>query len=250
MAFVSLVCFTPALPKAPCALLQDLRKVLLLAFRRIPRFFTPTFGRIPHSNFLLLSQSYDKLRYSPSRTGTRLEPQTDEELVASLRLGDIEAFEELYHRYKRQIFTFCLQLTCDRFLAEDATHDAFMKMYQNIGSLSDASLFHSWLYAIARNRVYDLLKRGRSNGKLDDESIWSEETPLDLTEANDTSAVLSACIDALKPEYKEVLLLREYEQRTYAEIAAITGDTESSVKSRLFKARRALAEKLKPYFKA
>jgi RNA polymerase sigma-70 factor (ECF subfamily) len=177
-----------------------------------------------------------------------LEAQTDEELVASLRLGDIEAFEQLYHRYKRQILTFCLQLTGDWFLAEDATHDAFLKMYHNITSLSDGFLFHSWLYAIARNQVYDLLKRGRSNGKLDDESIWSGETPLDLAEANDTSAILSACIEALKPEYKEVLLLREYEQRSYAEIATITGDTESSVKSRLFKARRALAEKLRPYF--
>lgn len=178
-----------------------------------------------------------------------MEPQTDEDLVRSLRLGDIDAFEELYHRYKRHIFSFCLKLTGDRFLAEDATHDTFVKMFQNIGSLSDASVFHSWLYAIARNQVYDLLKRGRSNGKLDDESIWSEETPLDLTESNDTSAIVSNCIDALKPEYREVLLLREYEQRSYAEIAAITGDTASSVKSRLFKARRALAKKLKPYFK-
>jgi RNA polymerase sigma-70 factor (ECF subfamily) len=178
-----------------------------------------------------------------------LDRQTDEELVQSLRLGDIDAFEELYHRYKRHIFTFCLKLTGDRFLAEDATHDAFIKMFQKVASLSDTSLFHSWLYAIARNQVYDLLKRGRSDGKLDDESIWSEETPLDATEANDTSAIVSNCIDALKPEYREVLLLREYEQRSYAEIAVITGDTESSVKSRLFKARRALAEKLKPYFK-
>jgi len=173
----------------------------------------------------------------------------DEDLVQGLQLGDIDAFEELYHRYKRHIFTFCLKLTGDRFLAEDATHDAFVKMFQNIGSLSDSSLFHSWLYAIARNQVYDLLKRGRSNGKLDDESIWSEETPLDLAESNDTSAIVSACMAALKPEYREMLLLREYEQRSYAEIAAITGDTASSVKSRLFKARRALAEKLKPYFK-
>jgi RNA polymerase sigma-70 factor (ECF subfamily) len=56
-------------------------------------------------------------------------------------------------------------------------------------------------------------------------------------------------MNALKPEYKEVLMLREFEQHSYDEIAIITGNTESSVKSRLFKARKALAEKLKPYFK-
>jgi RNA polymerase sigma-70 factor (ECF subfamily) len=53
----------------------------------------------------------------------------------------------------------------------------------------------------------------------------------------------------LKPEYREILTLREFEQLTYAEIANITGDSESSVKSRLFKARRALADKLEPYFR-
>lgn len=79
--------------------------------------------------------------------------------------------------------------------------------------------------------------------------MWSEETPLTLMEHSDVAAIISDCINALKPEYKEVLLLREYDQRSYDEIAMITENTESSVKSRLFKARKALAEKLKPFFK-
>ncbi len=159
-----------------------------------------------------------------------------------------DAFEELYHRYKRLMYTFCLKLTGNRDLAEDATHDCFMKMYENIGTLNDPSVFRSWLYTIARNQVYKNLKKERSNGKLEEDTAWSDDTPLGLAESKDTSAIVSQCIGALKTEYKEVLILREYEQRSYAEIAAITGDTESSVKSRLFKARKALAEKLGPYF--
>lgn len=177
-----------------------------------------------------------------------MESQSDEQLVESLRRGDVDAFEELYHRYKRHIFTFCLKLTGDRSLAEDATHDAFLKMYQNAGTLVDTSVFRSWLFTVARNEVFKMLRKHHRNGTVDAESVWTEETPLTFAQTNDTKAIVAGCIDALKPEYKEVLLLREYEQRSYEEIAVITGNSKSSVKSRLFKARKALAEKLKPYF--
>jgi RNA polymerase sigma-70 factor (ECF subfamily) len=177
-----------------------------------------------------------------------LELQTDEQLVQSLRGGDTDAFEELYHRYKRHIFTFCLKLTGDRPLAEDATHDTFLKMYHNVGALADTSVFRSWLLTIARNEVFKMLRKHRRNGTVDAESVWTDETPLTFAQTNDTKAVVRACVNSLKMEYREVLLLREYEQHTYAEIAAITGSTESSVKSRLFKARKAVAEKLMPYF--
>ena len=177
-----------------------------------------------------------------------MEFQSDEQLVERLRRGDTGAFEELYDRYKRHIFTFCLKLTGDRFLAEDATHDAFLKMYHNAETLADTSVFRSWLFTIARNEVFKMLRKHHRNGTVDPDSVWTTETPLTVTQTNDTKAIVAGCMDALKPEYKEILLLREYEQRSYEEIAAITGDSESSVKSRLFKARKALAEKLRPYF--
>ncbi len=177
-----------------------------------------------------------------------MESHTDEQLIEDLRQGDAAAFEELYHRFKRVIYLFCLKLTGERFSAEDATHDTFLKMRQNIESLSDPSRLKSWMYAIARNQVYKNLKKERRNGSVDASSVWSSDTPHSLAEADNTASIVNQCIDALKPEYKEVLLLREYEHYSYAEIADITGDTESSVKSRLFKARKALAERLDPYF--
>lgn len=65
---------------------------------------------------------------------------------------------------------------------------------------------------------------------------------------SETVEIVRGMIALLKPDYREVLILREYEQLSYSEIAEVTGDTESSVKSRLFKARKTLLKKLKPYF--
>ena len=178
-----------------------------------------------------------------------MELQSDEQLVTELRNGSMDAFEKLYDRYKRHIYSFCLKLTGDRPLAEDATHDTFLKMVLNIGALEDPNLLRSWLFSIARNGVFKQLHKQQRNGSFDEHDAWNEETPLKLTEDDDISSIISFCIHALKPEYKEVLLLREYEQRSYDEIAMITGNSESSVKSRLFKARKALAEKLKVFFK-
>jgi len=228
---ISPLCFYPRnLPKGPHALPLDLRKVPL-----------------QRATFCFFAGLMTNCRPDP-REKNRLNGLTDEELVNQLRLGRTEAFDALYHRYKRAIYTFCLKLTGDRFLAEDATHDTFVRMLQNVASLDDASLFRTWLYAIARNRIYTVLRRERTDGQLDEESVWDEETPSSLLETKEEAAIVARCIEALKPEYKEVLLLREYEQLSYAEIAAITGDTESSVKSRLFHARRGLARRLRQYF--
>lgn len=178
-----------------------------------------------------------------------MEFQSDEQLVELLRRGDTEAFEELYHRYKRHIFTFCVKMTGDRSLAEDAAHDTFLKMFHGAKTLTDPKSFRSWLFTIARNEVFHILRRDRRNGSVEPDSVWTEGTPLTLTQEHEMKAIVKQCIDSLKVEYREVLLLREFEGQAYDEIAAITGNTESSVKSRLFKARKALAEKLKPYFK-
>jgi RNA polymerase sigma-70 factor (ECF subfamily) len=138
----------------------------------------------------------------PPRENNHLDGLTDEQLVESLRLGRTEAFDALYHRYKRAIYTFCLKLTGDRSLAEDATHDAFIKMYQNIATLTDPGLFRTWLYAIARNQIYTILRRQRVNGQLEEESVWNEETPSSLLESKEEAAIISRCIEVLKPEYQ------------------------------------------------
>jgi RNA polymerase sigma-70 factor (ECF subfamily) len=123
-----------------------------------------------------------------------------------------------------------------------------MKMFSNIGLLQKTESFLPWLFRIARNEVMMHIRKNRRNGVQNDEEVWDKQTPYDLTVAAETTEIVQRLLQNLKSEYREVLLLREYEQLTYMQIAEITGDTESSVKSRLFKARKALTKKLKEYY--
>lgn len=105
------------------------------------------------------------------------------------------------------------------------------------------------MFQIARNEALMKLRRNKesSNGGMDD--VWDDNTPLTVLEHNDIIGIVERSVNNLKVEYREVLLLREYDQLSYAEIADITGATTSAVKSRIFKARKALAETLGPWFK-
>jgi len=174
--------------------------------------------------------------------------QTETELIRLLCQGDRQAFAELYERHKSAIYRYCLRMLTDSNAAEDATHDTFIKMFQNISSLQNTDSFLPWLFHIARNEVFMVLRRNKRNGTQTDETLWDEITPHVIAVSTETTELVQRTIQNLKKEYREVLVLREYEQLSYQQIAEITGDTENSVKSRLFKARQAITKKLKTYY--
>jgi len=177
------------------------------------------------------------------------ELRPDAQLVESVRLGDTQAFAELYERYKRGVYEYCFRLLRDRDNAADATQNAFLKMFKGISELKSTAGFKVWMFTIARNEVFQHLRRSRSNGLPDEDDFWETESPQEAYLQQEQTELVQRALGELKPEYREVLLLLEYEQLSYAEIAAVTGATLSSVESRIFKARKALAKKLKPYFK-
>ena len=173
----------------------------------------------------------------------------DNILVQRLKLGESEAWGELYARYRRRVFRFALKLTQDRDLAEDVVQETFLKMQSGIHSLEESRSLASWLFTIARNTIYSHLRRTRRNGQQEDaDEVSTVEDTFDRLVSDETSEIVQRHIARLKTEYREVLLLREYEDLSYAEISLVTGDPEDTVKWRLFKARRALAKKLKPMF--
>lgn len=177
---------------------------------------------------------------------------TDEELALRLKQGDTSAMTLIYERYKLGLFSFCRRLLSDREAAEDAVQETIVKMIAARTTLSNPSSLKSWLYAIARNEAYSILRRRnhiRELNEEDEDVLAAESEPLQIEVAERTK-LLELAVQLLLPQYKEVLLLREYEMLGYEEIASVTGTTVSSVKSRLFKARRALLEQLKPYRKA
>lgn len=176
----------------------------------------------------------------------------DKELLDQIRSGNERAFTVLYNKHRRRLLAYCFRLLQDRPAAEDAMQVAFQKAYESLSSLDKPELFFYWLYSIARNEVYAVIRRKRKNGTIssidDGKDIWDEETPYELVLKTELAEFVQRHLNRLKVEYREVLVLRQYDKLSYAEIAAITGDTISSVESRLFKARKALAKKLAPYF--
>lgn len=177
----------------------------------------------------------------------------DVDLLSKIRAGDKRSFTALYEKYSRRLFGYCYRLIQDRHAAEDIVQMTFSKAFESLNGLDKPELFYYWLFSIARNEVYGFIRQKRSNGvvhSLDDEvDVWDTESPHTQMVQKETSELVRDVLNQLKAEYREVLILRQYDKLSYAEIAAITGDTISSVESRLFKARKALAKKLGPYFK-
>lgn len=175
----------------------------------------------------------------------------DKPLVLAFQAGDEYAFVSLYNRYKNGIYAFCLKMLLDQDLAQEVLQETFVRAFENRHRLAQAQSFRSWLYTIARNQCLNQLRRSErlvpfATGKAE-LRIPDQETPFAQLEKSERIALVNRFLNLLKPEYREVLVLREYQNLTYAEIAAITRNTESSVKSRLFKARRKMAVFLAPW---
>jgi RNA polymerase sigma-70 factor, ECF subfamily len=175
-------------------------------------------------------------------------PTSDLELIQGLQRGSNEAFAKVYEQYAEGVYAYCAKILADRQRAKDVVQETFLKIRQSTGQIQQGESFKSWIFRIARNECLMEIRKHRRNGQLDVNSVWQEETPHDRYVDLERAEIVDGLLESLKHEYREVLVLRAYEDLSYAEIAAVTGDTESSVKSRIFKARKAMSEKLKEYY--
>ncbi|MFH0991134.1 MAG: RNA polymerase sigma factor [bacterium] len=156
---------------------------------------------------------------------------------------------DLCKRYWHRIFGYCYRLLQDRFHAEDATQNTFLKMLQALDTLRHANTFQCWLFTIARNEALCYLRKRNNSEPSEEDSIWTSTTSFDEEYFRaETSEIVQKYLSLLKPEYREVLILREYEQLSYAQIAVITQISEANVKARIHRARIELGKKLKPYY--
>ena len=173
----------------------------------------------------------------------------DNELLQRYRNGESAAFGELFQKYRTCLFGYCFTLLHDRSAADDAVQTVFLKAMESIRSLDKGDLFYYWLFSIARNEIFSSLRRKRTRQTVElDDDVWETETPAKILEQKETTAIVQNALHCLKVEYREVLVLRQFEHLSYSEIASITGDSISSVESRLFKARKALTKLLAPAF--
>lgn len=175
----------------------------------------------------------------------------DKALIEAFQAGDDFAFVSLYNRYKGPIFTYCLKMLLDRDLAQDVMQETFLRIYENRDRLLNTNSFRAWTFTIARNQCLNQFRLSNKHVQLDD--AYAATLPQALAqsqeatlEKSEQAALVNHFLGQLKPEYREVIVLREYQNMTYDEIAAVTRSTLSSVKSRLFKARRKLAAFMEP----
>ena len=164
--------------------------------------------------------------------------------------GDQDAFAELVYTYQDSVYNLCYRMLYERTEAEDAAQEAFLRAYLNLQRYDPSRSFKTWLLTIASNHCIDRLRRRRLQWlSIDDPlpnlSLSSDEPePEDATILSEQSKALQDLLNEVNPEYRAAVVLRYWYDYSYTEIADILDTTESAIKSRLFRARQILGEKL------
>lgn len=179
------------------------------------------------------------------------DPATLEWVEAALQ-GDQDAFAQIVFAYQDAVYNLCYRMLGERGEAEDAAQEAFLRAYLNLARYDPVRSFKTWVLSIASNYCIDRLRRRRLQWmSLDDEptadslALSSDDPePEPATLTKERSAAIQALLDELSPDYRAAVVLRYWYDYSYAEIAEMMDTTESAVKSRLFRARQALADKL------
>jgi RNA polymerase sigma-70 factor, ECF subfamily len=172
---------------------------------------------------------------------------TDTELVVLATLGSIDAYDQLIQRYRSAVILVAEPIVGCRALAEDVAQEVFLKAFRALPQLSEPGRFSGWLRMIARNQARRTAEPRwkRPTEPLDalDQLVLRESTMLDpamdLAARFEQEALFQA-LDKLPEDYREVLFLVAYEDWSIAQIAAFLSLNESTVRGRLFRARRAL----------
>ncbi|GMK42196.1 RNA polymerase sigma factor RpoE [Paenibacillus sp. CCS19] len=182
---------------------------------------------------------------------------TDTQLIREIKDGNVQMYAELMRRYQRKILAFIYHMLKSaklELMAEDLCSETFYKAYRSLHSFRelDAS-FSTWLYTIARNTVLSELRKQKAGSVPLEESNVIPLAPPDAVPElrllqNERMSMVREAINNLPEKQRSALILREYEQLDYQEIASILGQTVSSVKSLLFRARASVKTQLEPYF--
>lgn len=177
----------------------------------------------------------------------------DAQVVAQALAGSEDAYRELVERYERPVWSLVVRMVHDEAVAEELAQDAFVKAFRALDSYDPGRKFSSWLFKIAHNTTLDHLRRKNLDTvplETDQEDDWDlkerlEDTATRSPEAEasrgDLAEALEDAVGSLRPEYREVVVLRFGEGLAYQEIVEITGLPLGTVKTYLHRARKELA---------
>jgi RNA polymerase sigma-70 factor (ECF subfamily) len=183
---------------------------------------------------------------------------SDQSLVRCAQSGDAQAFNRLVLKYRSRIVELAMRYTRNRADAEDATQETFIKAYRGLRHFRCDSAFYTWLYRIASNCARNLLKvRRRDSFKnaIDFSDyqhavrhptrLWDLETPEELALTADVRGMASAALESLSEEHRTAIVLREIDGLSYQQIAAAMSTPVGTVRSRVFRARDLIDQKLR-----
>jgi len=174
------------------------------------------------------------------------------EWVEAALAEDQDAFAELVYLFQDPVYNLCYRMLGDAGEAEDATQEAFLRAFLNLRRYDTKRSFKTWLMSIASNHCIDRWRKRRMQlVSLDDEPTAaalalssSDPLPEQAALSAEQSELLQSLLMKLEESYRLPLVLRYWYDYSYAEIAQLMDTTESAIKSRLFRARRTLADLL------
>jgi RNA polymerase sigma-70 factor (ECF subfamily) len=181
------------------------------------------------------------------------------EIVREAQQGSLDSFHRLYRSYSRAIYNFIWRLVGESSDAEDLTQETFLKAHRELKKLREPAQFKYWLYRIARNEVYQKLRKSQRATvvSIDDEEVSyydflegsSGLDPESQVLALELNQVIHQALDAMSPKYRDVFVLAVFQKESYENIAKIVGRSLLSVKTDVYRARLVVKEQLSGYLK-
>jgi RNA polymerase sigma-70 factor, ECF subfamily len=189
------------------------------------------------------------------RRQQKIHELSEADAIEKAKQGDAEAFEALYDRHKRRVYSLCLRMTANTAEAEDLTQEAFLQLYRKIATFRGESAFSTWLHRLSVNVVLmHLRKKGLPVVSLEEttQGGGEEDTPKKDFGAEDVALAgsidrlqLQKAVDSLPPGYRTIFVLHDVQGYEHNEIAGIVGCSIGNSKSQLHKARMKLRDLLK-----
>jgi RNA polymerase sigma-70 factor, ECF subfamily len=168
----------------------------------------------------------------------------DIDLIAKARRGDVEAYNLLVSRWEKRVYNYLLRLVSNREDALDVSQEVFLKAYQNLPKLDEPARFAGWLFRIAHNEAFSLLRRKRPETELVGDPRPSAASPRLLP--IELSMAVESALGRLSDDQREAVLLKVYQGFKFEEMAEILDCPVSTVKSRLYTALDLLKITLAP----
>ncbi len=182
---------------------------------------------------------------------------SDEQIVERALTGDTEAFGEIVRRWERRIFALAYGILGREEDARDAAQETFIAAYRNLSNFRGEAKVSSWLHRIAVNQCITRQRRAKVRGETSLEGETEQtgaqfaapahESPARVTEGRERTAAVRRAVQTLPPELREVLVLKEFEELTFQQIADALDVPLSTVKSRLYTALKQLRLRLEKF---